>query len=303
MKRFIPILISCSVLLVFFSYPAFCQTSTLPAKIELKSSVDRSTLPLNEDLNFTIQVSWEGEQSRFMITPVTPPQCDNLEVSGSSSLNESKMEEGKTKSLKMFQFVLKPLQIGTGRIGPVQVNYIDNVTRDSSSLSTQPVSIQITPASRRSQSDYKIVLIIAIILILIYVIYSSRRKVRKIAIPQEQGSEQEEQKPETPEERALRSLNKISEQLQKGRSDDFSRDIYRMLTGYLETKYQIVTSGKTTNDIVNSLSNLDLSPEKVARLKEILSTCDMIKFAKEGLEKERLEQIAEEVRKFLEQKG
>ncbi|HEX7401589.1 MAG TPA: BatD family protein, partial [candidate division Zixibacteria bacterium] len=121
-----------------FSFPAFCQISTLPVKIELKSSVDRSTVPLNQELNFTIQVSWEGEQSRFMITPVAPPQCENLEISGSSSLNESKMEEEKTKSLKTFQFVLKPLQTGTGRIGPVQVNYIDNVTQDSSSLSTQP---------------------------------------------------------------------------------------------------------------------------------------------------------------------
>jgi archaellum component FlaC len=303
MKRFIHLILIWSVLLVLLSFPAFCQVNTLPAKIELKSSVDRSTLPLNENLNFTIQVSWEGEQSRFMITPVAPPQCDKLEVSGSSSVNESKVEEGKTISLKTYQFILKPLQTGTGRIGSAEIKYIDNATQDSSSLSTQPVSVQITPATTKSPSSYKIVLIIAIILILIYVVYSSRRKVRKIAIPQEQGSEQEEQKPETPEERALRSLNKISEQLQKGRSDDFSRDIYRMLTGYLETKYQIVTSGKTTNDIVNSLSNLDLSPEKVARLKEILSTCDMIKFAREGPEKERLNQIAEQVRKFLEQKG
>jgi len=302
MKRFIPIFITCSVLMFLFSFPAFCQISTLPVKIELKSSVDRSTVPLNQELNFTIQVSWEGEQSRFMITPVAPPQCENLEISGSSSLNESKMEEEKTKSLKTFQFVLKPLQTGTGRIGPVQVNYIDNVTQDSSSLSTQPVSVQITPAIKSSQSEYKIVLVIAIILVLIYVVYSSRRKVRKIAIPQEQGSE-EEQKQETPEESALKRLNEISEQLQQGQSVDFSRDIYRLLTGYLETKYQIVTSGKTTNDIISSLSNLDLSPEKVTRLREILSTCDMIKFAKEGLEKGRLEQTAEEVIKFLEQKG
>ncbi len=289
--------------MVLLSFPAFCQTSTLPAKIELKSSVDRSAVPLNQELTFTIKVSWEGEQSRFMITPVAPPQCENLEISGSSSLNESKAEDGKTKSLKTFQFVLKPLQTGSGRIGPVQINYIDNVTLDSSSLSTQPISVQITPSTKRNQSSYKIFLVIAIILILIYVIYSSRRKVRKIAVPEEKVSELAEQKPETLEEKVLKSLGQVSEKLQQGRSDDFSRDIYRLLTSYLEVKYHIVTSGKTTNDIISSLSNLDLSPEKVRQLKEILSTCDMIKFAKEGLEKERYEQIAEQVRKFLEQKG
>jgi hypothetical protein len=302
MRRSISILIICLVFLVFLSFPTFCQISTLPAKIELKSSVDRSNVPLNENLNFTVQVSWEGEQSRFMITPVAPPQCDNLEVSGSSSVNESKTEEGKTVSLKTYEFVLKPLQTGTGRIGPVEIKYIDNATQDSSSLSTQPVSVQITPATKRGQSSYKIVLVIAIVLILIYVVYSSRRKVRKIAIPEEKAPELIEQKAETPEEQALNRLSEISEHLRQGRGDDFSKDIYRLLTGYLEIKYHIITSGKTTSDIISSLSNLDLSPEKNNRLKEILSTCDMIKFAREGLEKERLETLVELVRKFLEQK-
>jgi hypothetical protein len=302
MRRSISILIICLVFLVFLSFPTFCQISTLPAKIELKSSVDRSNVPLNENLNFTVQVSWEGEQSRFMITPVAPPQCDNLEVSGSSSVNESKTEEGKTISLKTYEFVLKPLQTGTGRIGPVEIKYIDNATQDSSSLSTQPVSVQITPATKRGQSSYKIVLVIAIVLILIYVVYSSRRKVRKIAIPEEKAPELIEQKEETSEEQALNRLSEISEHLRQGRGDDFSKDIYRLLTGYLEIKYHIITSGKTTSDIISSLSNLDLSPEKNNRLKEILSTCDMIKFAREGLEKERLETLVELVRKFLEQK-
>jgi predicted Holliday junction resolvase-like endonuclease len=302
MKRIILLFLTCWTGFILYAIPTFCQTGTLPAKIELKSSVDRSTVPLNENLNFTVQVSWEGEQSRFMITPVAPPQCDNLEVSGSSSVNESKMEEGKTISLKTFEFVLKSLQTGTGRIGPVQIKYIDNITQDSSSLSTQPVSVQITPATKRGQSSYKIILVIAIILILLYVVYSSRRKVRKIAIPDEKASEPIEQKPETPEEMALRRLNEISEQLQQGREDDFSKDIYRLLTGYLETKYHIVTSGKTTIDIISSLPNLDLSPDDVTRLEEVLSTCDMIKFAGGSLEKERLDQLAEQVRNFLEQK-
>jgi hypothetical protein len=96
-------------------------------------------------------------------------------------------------------------------------------------------------------------------------------------------------------------LNLISAEAQKERLESFSSDIYRLLTGYLEAKYQIVTSGKTTDDIVGSLSGLDLSSEKIAFLKKILSACDLIKFAKDRLERERCEKIAGQVREFVEQ--
>ncbi len=264
--------------------------------------MDRSEVPLNQKLTFTIQASWEGEQSRFSLTPILPPPCKNLEIFESSSLNESKIDEGKTKSLKTFQFILKPLQTGKGNIGSVQVKYVDNLTQDSSSLSTQPIRVQITPAIEGSRSGYKPALIIAIFLVLVYVIYSSRKKVKRIEILKEKEAEEIEQKSETPEEKALKNLVEISEQARKGMRDSFSRDIYRLLTGYLEARYQIVTSGKTTNDIVNALSNLDLSSERVTLLREILSSCDLIKFAKEGLAGERCDQILGMAKEFLEQK-
>jgi hypothetical protein len=299
--RTLSILIVGTVLLAFLPLSGQCQTDYIPAKIELKSSVDRSSVPLNQNLTLTVQASWEGEQRRFSITPIIPPQCDNLEIFESSSLNESKMEQGKTRSLKTFQFVLKPLEIGTGRIGPVQVNYIDNLTQDSSSLSTHPIQVQITPSTERSRPGYKPVLIIAILLVLAYVVYSSRKRVKRIEIPGEKETDETEKTVLTPEEKAIKGLDELSEQAQTGRSDNFSTDIYRLLTGYLESKYQIVTSGKTTDNIISSLSSLDLSTEKISLLREVLSTCDRAKFAGERWEKEKSDQILNMTRKFLEQ--
>lgn len=301
--RSLSILILSTALLVFLPLSSQCQTNYSPAKIELKSSVDRSNVPLNQNLTLTVQASWEGEQRRFSITPIIPPQCENLEIFESSSLNESKIEQGKTRSLKTFQFVLKPLQTGTGRIGPLQVNYIDNLTQDSSSLSTQSIQVQITPAIGTNRSGYKIILAIAIFLILVYVVYSSRKRVRRIEIPQEKENDEIEQKVQTLEEKTIKGLDELPEQVQMGRSDNFSTDIYRLLTGYLEAKYQIVTSGKTTDDIINSLSSLDLTPEKISLLREVLSTCDRAKFAGERWEKEKRDKILDMSKKFLEQNG
>ena len=165
-----------TVLVFLLSSPATCQTDSVGAKIELKSSVDRSEVPFNQSAVFTVEASWEGEQDRFSITPVGLPECENFEILGSSSENETRIEEGKTVSLKTFNFTLKPTQTGTGRIGPVQLSYMDNVAQDSSSLSTQPISVEITPPIERRAPAPRTILIFVVAAVLIYVIYSARRR-------------------------------------------------------------------------------------------------------------------------------
>jgi cell division protein ZapA (FtsZ GTPase activity inhibitor) len=288
------------VLLLVYSH-VFCQIDSIQTQIELKSSVDKSKVPFNRELTFSVEASWEGEQERFSITPLVPPQCENLEIMGSSSVNQTRMEQGKTMAVKIFRFALKPTQTGKGRIGVIQLSYVDNATQDSSSLSTQPIDVQITsPVSERGPK-YKTILIFVMAAILIYVLYTARKRTRRIEIKPEQEVQTKTEKEETPEQRALRQLEDISEQMKKGASDSFSSDIYRLLTGYLEARYQIVTAGKTTNNIIDSLTNLDILPEKIGLLKEILTACDLAKFAAERMEKSRCEKMAGQIKEFLEQ--
>lgn len=295
-------ILSLSAILIFpLSLPANCQIDSIQAKIELKSLVDRSEIPFNQRLTFTVEASWEGEQDRFSITPVGPPECENFEILGTSSLNETKIEEGKTISLKIFRFTLKPIQTGAGRIGSIELSYVDNLTQDSSSLSTQPMNVKITPPVKGKGPKYRTVLIIVVVLVLIYVIYTAKRRGRRTEIFQEEKGEKEVEEEESLQQKTLRQLDNISDQSQKADMGSFSSDVYKLLTGYLEAKYQIVTSGKTTNDIIASLSNLDLAPENIVLLRKIFSTCDLIKFAREKLEKEKCEEIISQVREFVEQ--
>jgi len=273
---------------------------TTETKIQLETWVDRPELPFNEKLTLTVQASWDGEQDRFKITPITPPECENFEILGSSSVNETKMVEGKTKSTKTFEFILKPTQTGTGRIGSVLFSYVDNVTTDSSSLSTQPISVKIIPPIEKKAPNYKIFLIIAIVLILIYVVYSAKRKTKRIEIT-DQTKEEVKIAEKTLEETTLETLSALFPLISEGRADEFSSKIYKLLTNYLEEKHHIFTTGKTTNDIIESLSPLNLPEEQISLIKDILSTCDLVKFAKEMVEKEKCEEIFNKVKKFLEQ--
>lgn len=276
------------------------QNRTMETKVQLESWVDRTEIPFNEKLTLTVRASWYGEQGRFKITPITPPECENFEILGSSSVNETKMVEAKAKSTKTFEFILKPTQTGTGRIGSVLFSYVDNVTEDSSSLSTQPISVTINPPVEKKASRYKILLIIAVVLIFIYVIYSAKKKTKKIKIADQ--TEREVKIPEkTLEEKNLETLSDLSLLISEGKADEFSSKVYKLITNYLEEKYQIFTTGKTTNDIISSLSTLNLPEEQIALLKDIMSTCDQVKFAKEMVDKERCEETLNKVREFLEQ--
>ena len=291
-----------AVLIFLLSLPATCQTDSVSvaARIELKSSVDKSEVPFNRQALFTVEASWEGEQDRFSITPVGLPECENLEIVGSSSVNETRVEEAETVSLKTFRFSLKPTQTGTGKIGSVQLSYVDNATQDSSSLSTQPIDVQIIPPVERRAPATRTILIFVVAAVLIYVIYSARKKTRRIEIPKEETKTQVQEK-ESSEDKALKDLDEISRGVEQGNLETFSSDIYRLLTGYLEAKYQIVTSGKTTGDIVDSLSNLDMPSERVDLLTSLLAACDLIKYAKDRAEKEKCVEITRQAREFVEQ--
>jgi hypothetical protein len=298
--RFSLVILLSLILVLKISSWVNSQIDSLETKIELEAWVDRPELPFNEKLMLTVRASWDGEQDRFKITPITPPECENFEILGSSSVNETKMVEGKAKSTKTFEFILKPTQTGTGRVGLVLFSYVDNVTGDSSSLSTQPISVKINPPIEKRAPNYKVFLLIAIALIFIYVLYSAKRKTKRIKISDQ--TEEEISIPEkTLEEKALGNLSVLSPLISEGKADEFSSKVYKLITNYLEEKHRIFTTGKTTNNIIDSLSPLYLPEEQINLLKEILSTCDLVKFAKEMVEKERCEEILNKVRKFLEQ--
>ena len=299
--RVLCLLLFSGILIAVIPVSAICQTDSVQAGIELKSWVDQSEVPFNQELTLTVEASWEGEQDRFSISPLAPPECQNFEIMGSSSLNQSRVEEGKTKSIKIFRFALKPTETGAGRIGSIQLAYVDNVTQDSSSLSTQPISVQIGPPVKEKGPKYKALLILVVVAALIYVVYTAKRKRRRIEISEESKDKGPAVEQESPEQTALKQLEDISQEAQGEKLRNFPSEVYKLLTRYLEAKYQIVTSGKTTDAIMSSISNLDISSEGTSLLEEILSACDLAKFAGESMEREKCEKMVGQVREFLEQ--
>jgi hypothetical protein len=289
---------------IIFLNPSLSETfafDTSSSKIELKAWADRLEIGSDEELVFTVQAIWEGELDRFQIQPIRPPECKLLEILGSSSVNETKVIEGKSKTFKTFNFILKPAQQGEGEVGSVEFGYIDPITQDTSIMSTQPILVQIGPPIKK-ESGYGVIYLVLVLVIffttLTYLVIRKREKESK-----EEDIKTEEKVEKPLEEEISAQLSSLEPLLINEEMEEFFSKVQRLTAEYLERKYHILTSGKTTPEIIKSLSNLSIEGEKTKLLESILKRCDLVKFAKEKVKKEDAEEVMHNFKTILEQFG
>ncbi len=274
-------------------------SDTATTKIELKAWADKLKVGLDEDLVFTVQAIWKGELNRFNIQPIRPPECQNLEILGSSSVNETKIIQGKSKTFKTFNFILKPTQQGQGEIKSVEFGYFDPLTQDTSWLSTQPVVVQIGPPVKKGSGNEVIYLVLILLVFFTSLTYFIIRK-RERETKQEQPKKEEKVEMSL-EEKTLEKLSSLESILDSQKTEKFFSEIYSLLIAYLERRYHIITSGKTTPEIMNSLSGFSIEEKQLKLVESILKRCDLVKFAKETVKTEEGEKVLEDFKSILEQ--
>ncbi|MGB2697882.1 MAG: BatD family protein [Candidatus Zixiibacteriota bacterium] len=290
--------VSLAIIMILFVSEAFAADTTT-SKIELKSWADKLELGSDQNLIFSVQAVWMGELDRFNIQPIRPPECQNLEILGSSSVNETKIIEGKSKTFKTFSFILKPTQQGQGEIGNVEFGYVDPLTQDTSWLSTQPLVVQIGPPVKKGSGDGVIYLVLILLIFFTTLTYFVIRKREKET--KEEQTKTEEKTEKTLEQKVSEKLHSLEPILNSERTEEFFSEVYKLLTGYLEKRYHIMTSGKTTPEIMKSLSGFSIEEKQLKRVESILKRCDLVKFARETVKIEEGEKVMENFKRILEQ--
>lgn len=270
---------------------------TIFSEIELNASVDRLEIPLNQKLTYTVELSWEGEQERYKVEMAKALPLENLETGGSVSINQKKLVEGKLKSFKTYKFFLKPLCEGEGKIDEVEFKYVDAQTNDTFSLFTQSVAVKIGPPVLKEEKNPLPYLIIILVLFFTIITFSVLKRGKK-----EKNKEGEDKKEKTLEEKIKDDLKSLRDFLDKKEIDTFFQNLHSILTNYIELKFKIYVKGKTSNDIFNSLLNLDLDETKLALFKEILTRCDLYKYADFKFSKKDFEELLKLFEKILEQR-
>jgi hypothetical protein len=209
------------------------------------------------------------------------------------------MIEGKSKTFKTFNFILKPNKQGHGEIGAVTFGYIEPITQDTSWLSTQPITVEIGPPLRKGGGDAVIYLVLFLAVFFTSMTYFVIRRREKKSKKEEIKIEQKVEK--SLEEETLERLYSLEPILRGNKTEEFFSEVYRLITKYLESKYHIITSGKTSSEIMVSLSGLNIEEERMELLESILKRCDLVKFAREKVERDDGEKVLENFKTILEQ--
>ncbi|MBU1027219.1 MAG: BatD family protein [Candidatus Margulisbacteria bacterium] len=112
------------------------------AEINFSASVDKTSVALDDTLNYTINIS--GSDANRAPSPALP-SFSNLRAIASGSSSNISIINGQTSVQKAYTYTLQPTSRGTGQIGQAKI------VVDGTEYTTDPISVSITSATGQNK--------------------------------------------------------------------------------------------------------------------------------------------------------
>jgi len=255
-----------------------------PPPIRLDSWLEKTSVPYDQAIVFTVAVSWLGEDGRYSLGFPPVPRLRNLKMVASSSENLSESSDIGVKYIKRFIYRFRARHEEPAEIGQVVVEYEDIITHKKLTVTTQAVPVTILPPEKdfyKALFNWTAVIAgVVFLLIIVYgVVVSLRRKKQK----------KNEPLPPSIEECAMGDFEKL--EVLKVDVKEYYSGISRLLKKYLSDKYAIKTVEETTEKIDYRLLEIGFPEEQQRKVDKILSVCDSVKFAQYTPKPEETEKV------------
>ena len=291
--------ISLFILLLFLINPLIAQEG----QISISSAVDRDVITIGDLIHYKVSVTHDkGIKVEY------PGLAVNLGVFEIRDYKIFKPEGIDKKIINKVEYIITTFDTGNYIIPPVTVSYFssDSVKME---LKTDIIKIRVNsvkPSEAKDIKDIKTPMEIkldyrryiyyglaglgAALLAFIVIFYFRKRKRGENIIPKRR-------KPIKPAHiEALEELEKLknSNLLSDGRVKEFYIIISEIIRRYIENRYFIYALEMTTNQVCDSLYNIDVGKENMELIYEFLSLCDLVKFAKYVPEESESKKIVEQ---------
>ncbi len=279
-------------LLCIFAGVLPAQDSTAAAEesaIKLFCFVDRTSVPLNRTVTFTIRLQWNGDLDRYEIHKFDNPLLENFEIVGNASSNRVLQEGGKKQAINEYEYILKPGRLGMGYIEGVIITYTDLKTDRNYRLITNRLEVKVEdPMPEPGASQWQFWLLLALILLIfaaLVLFVMKKRQQRRFLVRQQQ---QEAIPTEQKYLNELETLNINQPELDTAMAYS---TISRLLKSYLADKGIGPGLKATTEDIVEAVRSSDLDEEVSEDINRILSTADLYKFSGSAGDRHQVDRI------------
>jgi hypothetical protein len=256
------------------------------ANIQLKTYLQQNEVPQNREVVYHLELIWNGELNRYNISNIGDPVVSNLKLRGSGSSNKYFIDNsGQPKSVKQVTYYFKPVEMGMAYIDGVTIQYEDNLTGQSETLSAQRLGVKITEPlpDPNAGMDFGLVIILTLaIIFVLVVIYFLFRYIRQRKI----NAEEMESQPLTLEEKYLQLLNE-SVELSSDKRNETLNSIAKLLNSYFSEKFNL----PGTPDFIQvkgELQKLDISEELIEKIEKLYERDNLSKFAREQISENEL---------------
>lgn len=251
----------------------------------VQAQVDPGAAKLGDLIQLNVRVSHPG--ALVVENPSFTKTLGTFELYASTRLAA---ETDPAKTVDHFQATLQNFTTGQQTIPPLEVPYRDPMGK-LSSIKTPPlvVTIEEVPAGPKDKGDIRGIkgvagptawspwwwLVAVVLLFALCFLLWRKRKLARVGPPPPP--------PVPPDVLALEKLNVLmqSDWLSTGKIKEFYSAVSDILRGYLEGAFQTPALERTTGELMRSLQRkADISPTLQKDLRDLLDTCDLVKFAK-----------------------
>ena len=258
--------------------------------ISISSSVDKSRITIGDLVRYRVTVTHDES-----IQVEMPGLGVNL---GGFEIRDYHIQEPYKKDgmiISEADYIISTFFTGEFEIPPLTVSY--TTTKDSTiqTLTTEKIQIiveSVKPSEAGDIRDIKppveisrdwwqlgrwlilggSIIILGVFALILY----QRKKQGKGLFPQK------EEPPWPPHEMAFLNLDHLrhSDLLAKGAIKEYYIEISEIIRRYIEGRYFVIAMEMTTFEVLEGLSDADLSEEEYQLFSEFFSQCDLVKFAK-----------------------
>ncbi len=271
---------------------------SLQTQIQLRTFLEQEEVPLNREVVYQVELSWQGQLNRYHIQKIGEPTVSNLKLRGSGSSNRFFVDSTEQpRSLKRITYYFTPQEIGMAYIDGVTIQYEDTKLNQHESLLSQRVGVKIAeplPEPGQGMSLGQIVVLALVFLFLITLAYFIWRyfKIRK-----EEQQAEDETAGVSLEDNYLSEL-KNTVQLNSGSADRQFEALSAILFRYLKERFQL-SGAALSAEIEQKIQKYLPGDEIGVKLKTMLERSELSKFARESVSETELHMFYDTTELFL----
>lgn len=269
------------LLVIFFSVSTYAQS------VEISATVDTNTILIGDWIRLNLQAKYTSD-----IVLTWPQFADTIDAFDVVDRLPIDTQQSGNLILQSQQIIITAFDSGYHILKPIQFYFTSGQTLDSAG--TDPflitvhtlqvdTSLALKPIKGPMEVGWSfedilpyLLILLLIILIGVGIFYwykKSKQKAKPIEKP----------KPKAPPHViALAKLKQTEEEKlwQKGEIKEYYSRISDIVREYIEFRFEKPALESTTSEILESLVRVKIEPSSKAKLKELLSLSDFVKFAK-----------------------